>query len=164
MASSPIVLPLFSVRFPHRDDSYNRLGLSVAMTNNQHPKSNTHSQKNEPFLRLGMIWIAEHLRIFVMESRDGLIKGNPMLCEVATGLDWVPDESKITHTYIVCIIWCFVNTASVRRTSASAADASASPAGWRAACPRKRRDKSARQVQAVVILLCILEWRYGAIP
>ena len=49
-----------------------------------------------------MIWIVEYLRILVMESGDGLIKGNPMFCEVATSLDWVPDESKITHTYIVC--------------------------------------------------------------
>ena len=57
-----------------------------------------------------MLWIVGNACVLIEECGSGLLKGDAMLSDVLTALDFVPDEVYIIHIVNVYTADCFVNS------------------------------------------------------
>lgn len=69
------------------------------MTHNKYTQSIAHTKQNEPFFVIGVIFVKELQREFVVERRLRFLKRDAMLLQIRARLSGTPVESK--HTYIV---------------------------------------------------------------
>ena len=74
------------------------------MTNNEQIGLQTESKDHKPLFILGMLGIADHQSIDILENRRGLLKGNSMLLSVNQILLRILLKTQHLHNYIIIIL------------------------------------------------------------
>ena len=74
------------------------------MTNNEQIGLQTESKDHKPLFILGMLGIADHQSIDILENRSGLLKGNSMLLSVNQILVRISLKTQHLHNYIIIIL------------------------------------------------------------
>ena len=100
---SPILSFFSSVGFSCGKQANDRFTFSNAVTNDEDPQLEAHSQQNETVFVRRMIGVEELYRLLIIKSAPGFLKGNTVLLDVAPVLRLIPVKRQLMHQYIVCM-------------------------------------------------------------
>jgi hypothetical protein len=84
-----------------RNDAYNVIGLTIAVTHDQDAQRDTQAEKHEAFFGFGVLGIGNYSGVLVQKRCSRLVEGHPVLRPVSSALTRGPLEANIGHADIV---------------------------------------------------------------
>lgn len=97
----PVIALFVRVGLSGRNDPYDVLGLTKAVTNDERPQSKTQAQQKKAIFVFRMIRVEELNRVLVIKRRSRFLERNAMLLLIRFVLSPVPFETQVANKYIV---------------------------------------------------------------